>query len=120
MNNFSAIGRLVTEPETRMSQSGTLICTFRIAISRPFKNRDGEYESDFLNCFAYGKTAEFVEGHFNKGQKIGVVGRVQSSTYEKNGEKRHAVDIAVNMVDMVESKKRDSDPFAGYSETPFD
>lgn len=106
MNSFCGVGRLTRDPEVRYTQGTqpTAIARFSIAINRRFK-RDGEPEADFLNCVAFGKTAEIIEKYFSKGMAIGVTGRIQTGSYtNKDGVKVYTTDIYCETVEFVEKK----------------
>ena len=121
MNNFNGIGRLVVDPEYSV-HGGVEICRLRIAISRKHKDKTtGKYESDFFNCVAFGKLANLIKQHFSKGDRIGIVGRLQSGSYEKNGEKRYTVDIVIDTIDFIEKKAaKADDPFSGFERVDED
>lgn len=105
MNNVILIGRLTKDPEIRYANSGTEIARFTIAIDRRYK-KEGEQRSDFVNCLAFGKTAEVMDKWFSKGNKIAIVGRIQTDSYEnKEGQKVYTTDVIVENVDFIESKK---------------
>ena len=105
MNNFCGMGRLVRDPELRQSDNGTNICKFTVAINRDFKNQNGEYEADFINCVSFGKSAEFINKYFSKGSMIGITGRLQIRKWEKDGENRYATEIVVNSTSFAGEKK---------------
>ena len=110
MNKFIGMGRLTGEPTIIMSNSGSSIAKFTTALDRAFK-QEGQPTADFVNCVAFGKTAEFIEKYFTKGQRIGLVGRIQTGSYEKDGTKRYTTDIVVENVEFVESKNSsDNEP----------
>ena len=104
MNNVTLIGRMVADPEIKYSDGGTSIAKFRIAVDRQFK-KEGQPEADFISCNAFGKTAEFIEKYFHKGMKIGLVGRIQTGSYEKDGRTVYTTDIIADNVEFVESKQ---------------
>lgn len=96
MNNFSGIGRLGKDPELKTTNSGKDYCRFSLAIDRQFKNKDGERETDWLDCVAWGSTAKFIADYFAKGRTIGVFGSVQKRSWEgEDGQKRYATEIIV-------------------------
>ena len=85
------------------------IASFTIAVDRRFKTQDGQ-TADFIPCKAFKQTAEFVEKYFKQGNKIGVVGRIQTGSYtNKEGQKVYTTDVVVENVEFVESKQSDSD-----------
>ena len=107
MNKVEIVGRLTRDPEVRYSTGDTpsAIARFSVAVNRKFKNADGQYEADFLNCIAFGKAGEFIEKYFKKGMAIGVTGRIQTGSYtNKDGVKVYTTDIVVEESEFVESK----------------
>ena len=106
MNKVILMGRLAREPEVRYSQ-GTeplAIARYTLAVNRRFK-RQGEPEADFINCVAFGKTGEFAEKYFKKGQMVSVVGRLQVRSWEDNeGKKRWSTDVIVEEQYFAEGK----------------
>ncbi|MBJ6130602.1 single-stranded DNA-binding protein [Staphylococcus aureus] len=104
MNTVNLIGNLVADPELKGQNNN--VVNFAIAVQRPFKNKQtNEYETDFIRCAAFGKTAEIIANNFNKGNKIGVTGSIQTGSYENNqGQKVFTTDIAVNNITFVERK----------------
>lgn len=107
MNNVQLSGRLVKDPDVRWTTAGKQVCAFTIASQRPFKNANGEYDADFINCIAWEKTAELIGNHFSKGDSIMVPqGRIQVRSYDGNdGNKRWTTEIVVERVEFMESKK---------------
>ena len=88
MNTFIGMGRLTRDPEIKVTQSGTSVATFTLAIDRKFKDKRGERKCDFLNCVAWRNTAEFIGKYAKKGTKIAVTGEIQTRTYDdKDGRK---------------------------------
>jgi single-strand DNA-binding protein len=106
MNKAILMGRLTRDPEVRYSQTqpAMVIARFSIAVDRRFK-RDGEAETDFFNCTAFGKQGEFVEKYLKQGTKILVTGRIENNNYtNKDGQKIYRTDIKVEEVEFAESK----------------
>lgn len=95
MNNFCGIGRLTRDPEIRVSQGGMKVARYTLAINRDYK-REGEPDSDFISCITFGNRAEFAEKYLQKGRQIGVVGRIQTGSYEKDGRKIYTTDVVVD------------------------
>ena len=107
MNTVNLLGNLVADPELRGQNSN--VANFRIAVQRPFKNKQtNEYETDFITCVAFGKTAEIIANNFKKGNKIGVTGSIQTGSYEKDGQRVYTTDVAVNQVTFVERKNNNA------------
>lgn len=106
MNKVILMGRPVKEPEVRYSQ-GTeplAIARYTLAVNRRFK-RQGEPEADFINCVAFGKTGEFAEKYFKKGQLVAITGRLQVRSWDKDGERRYATEVIIEEQHFAESKK---------------
>ena len=107
MNKVELVGRLTRDPEVRYTQgeNASAIARFSIAVNRRFKNADGNYEADFINCVAFSKAAEFIEKYFKKGMAIGITGRIQTGSYtNKDGVKVYTTDVVVEESEFVESK----------------
>lgn len=107
MNKVQLVGRLTRDPEIRYSQgeNATATARFSVAVSRRFKNAEGNYDADFINCVAFGKTAEFLEKYFKKGMAIGLTGHIQTGSYtNKDGQKVYTTDVIVEETEFVESK----------------
>lgn len=106
LNKVILMGRLTRDPELRHTPSDAAVCSFSLAIDRGRKDANGERQTDFVDCVAWGRQAEFVNQWFTKGMMAIVVGRIQSRTWEdKNGNKRVSVVVNVDEVSFGESKK---------------
>jgi single-strand DNA-binding protein len=106
MNKIILSGRLVRDPEVRYSQGATpmAVAKFTLAVDRKFK-KDGEQSADFINCTAFGKTAEVIEKYVRQGTKIIVEGRWQTGSYtNKDGNKVYTNDCMVENIEFCESK----------------
>lgn len=104
MNKVELLGRLTKDPEVRFTPSNnTMVVSFSVAVNRRFKN-DGEQEADFINCIAWKKTAEFISKYFKKGAPICICGRIQTRSWDDNGQKRYATEVVVEEVDFAGSK----------------
>ena len=106
MNKVILMGRLTRDAEIRSSQGGTptTIARYTLAVDRRFK-RDGDQTADFINCIAFGKSAEFAEKYFHKGTKVVVTGRIQTGSYtNKDGQKVYTTDVVVEDQEFAESK----------------
>lgn len=105
MNNVSLVGRLTRDPEIKATNSGSSYARFSIAVDR----RGKDAGTDFINIVAFGKTSEFIERYFRKGQRIGINGRIQTGSYEgKDGKKVYTFDVIAENVEFVESKSASS------------
>lgn len=107
MNETILSGRLTADPDVRYitGQEPMAIATYTLAVQREFKNKDGKYDADFIRCKAFGKRGEFVEKYFHKGMKIMVRGRLQTGTYENDGQTHYTTDLIVDKHEFCESKK---------------
>ena len=110
LNKGILMGRLTRDPELRHTQSGTAVCSFTLAIDRDRKDANGEKQTDFIDCVAWGKQAEFVSQWFSKGAMAIAVGRIQSRKWQdQNGNNRTAIELNCEEVSFGETKKnRDS------------
>ena len=118
MNKVELVGRLTRDPEVRYTQgeNSSVIARFSVAVNRRFKNAEGNYDADFINCVAFGKSAEFIEKYFKKGMAIGLIGRLQTGSYtNKEGVKVYTTDVVVEEAEFVESKNSGA---ASNSNTP--
>lgn len=109
MNIIILTGRLTRDPELKFGQSGKAYSRFTLAVDRPMQKG----EADFINCVAFGKTAELIGEYLRKGRKAGVTGRLQMGKYEVNGEKRTSYDVVVDTIEFLESKNA-ADSMGGY------
>lgn len=115
LNHITVMGRLTKDPELRRLQSGTGVASFTIACERDFSGKDGEKETDFIDCVAWHKTAEFVDKYFSKGRMAVVSGRLGIRNYtDKDGNKRKASEVTVENIYFADSKKeeKEADPFS--------
>lgn len=102
LNSISLAGRLTADPELKTLSNGNAALNFCLAVQRDYKNANGEYDTDFINCCAFGKTAEFAAKYFNKGSFMILSGRLQIRKYTANdGTKRTAAEIIVNNITYV-------------------
>lgn len=107
MNKVILMGRLTREPEVRYSQGAepVAVARYTLAVNRRFKRKD-EPEADFIPCVAFGKSGEFAEKYFRKGQLVGVIGRLQVRSWEdKEGKKHWTTEVIVEEPYFAESKK---------------
>ena len=107
LNHITIMGRLTRDPELRYTQSQTPVASFTLAVDRDFGGRDGgEKQTDFIDVTAWRQTAEFVAKHFAKGQRVAIVGSIQTRSWEDNdGGKHKAVEIVADSVYFADAKK---------------
>ncbi len=117
MNKVILMGRLTRDPEIRYSQgdNATAVARYSLAVDRRFK-RDGEPSADFINCVAFGRSAEFAEKYLHQGTKIAITGRIQTGSYtNKDGQKVYTTDVVVEEQEFAESKSA-SESNGSYSQ----
>lgn len=111
MNLVVLTGRLVRDPELKYGQSGMAYCKFTLAVNRMRKDDP----ADFISCAAFGKTAELIGEYLRKGNNTGVQGRIQTSTFEVNGEKRYRTEVIVDRIEFLESRSSSTNSFESDS-----
>ena len=122
MNKIVITGRATANLELKQTASATSVAEFSVATKRAFKNANGEYDSDFFNCVAFGKSAETISRYVKKGDMIGIEGRLQTRSYtNKEGRKINVIEIIVENFEFLQTKKQEepatadtpteSDPF---------
>ncbi len=106
MNKVILVGRLTKDPEVKTTQSQIAFCSFTVAVDRKFKNASGERQADFINCVAWRQQAEFLGRYFQKGARVGIVGNLQSRSYDDtDGKKRYVTEVVVDELEFVESRR---------------
>lgn len=106
MNKIILTGRLTRDVEVRYMQneSSTAVARYSLAVPRKFK-QDNQPDCDFINCVAFGKSAEFADRYFRKGTKIAVTGRIQTGSYtNRDGVKVYTTDVVVEEQEFAENK----------------
>lgn len=111
MNKVILIGRLTKDPDLKFAAgSGTAVSRFTVAINRR-KKEDG---ADFINCVAFGKTAETISQHLVKGRQIAIIGHIQTGSYDtQDGTKRYTTDVIVESFEFIGSKGEGNSNFSG-------
>lgn len=103
-NRAILVGRLTADPELRQTPNGISVCSFSIAVDRPF-SKGGEKQTDFIDIVAWRQLAEFVSRYFSKGRALLVEGSIQVRSYtDKNGQNRRAWEVVADNIRFVESK----------------
>lgn len=105
INRVILVGRLTRDPELRYLPNGTPVCTFTLAVNRPFTNQQGEREADFINVVVWRKTAENAANFLRKGNLAGVDGRLQTRSYEgQDGKRVYVTEVVADSVQFLEPK----------------
>lgn len=120
MNHVSIIGRLTKDPNLQFSQNGVAIVDFTVAVNRPFKSQQtGEREADFIRCKTFKERAEMIANNFRQGDEIALEGRIQTGSYEKDGQRVFTTDVIVEQVTFTYGKKKDGAPASESFPDPF-
>jgi single stranded DNA-binding protein (ssb) len=122
VNKAILLGHLGRDPEMKISQSGTSVCRFSLAVSEKYNNQQ---QTEWFNCVSFGKLAEIVDQYLSKGSQAYIEGRIQTRKYQaKDGSDRYSTDVIVNNLVMLGNNRgqggkpspaqpTDDDPFAG-------
>ena len=110
MNKVILMGRLVKNPEVRQDASGAIsMARYTLAVDRVRTKKDEDPGADFINCVAFGKSAEFAKNYLRKGTKLVIEGRIQTGSYtNKNGQKVYTTDVVTDRQEIAESKAASS------------
>lgn len=127
MNTVQLIGRLTRDPQVTYKEDRSVaFARFSIAIDRG-KDRNGEDRgADFPSVVAFGKTAELVDKYVHKGKLVGITGRIQTGSYEKDGQKVYTTDVVADRVEFLskdegQSRNVDDEPAtAGFTQMDLD
>ena len=101
INQTVLTGRITRDLELKYTGTDTAVLNFSIAVERPFKNAQGERETDFIDIVAWRATAENISKYFKKGDGIGIIGRIQTRNYENNeGRKVYVTEVVADNFDF--------------------
>lgn len=107
LNQVVLVGRLVKNPELVETEKNKKLSRVTIAIPRSFKNMDGEYETDFINCIMWDSVAKSTVEYCKKGDIVGIKGRIQSNVVENDNEKKYYFDVIAERVTFLSNKKEE-------------
>lgn len=117
MNKCILVGNLTKDPELTTTSNGVAVCRFAIAVSRRYANADGERETDFLNIVVWRNLGENCHKFLKKGSKVGVVGNIQSRSYDaQDGSKRYVTEIVAEEVEFLSTRQSEDQPKASNEE----
>ena len=118
MNKVILMGRLTRDPEVRYTQTNnTLVASFSLAVNRRFVAQGQERQADFINIVAWSKLGEFCSKYFKKGQQVGVIGRIQTRTWDdEQGNKRYITEVVAEEAYFADSKREEG---AGSFDSTF-
>ncbi len=105
LNQVVVVGRLTRDISVNKAESGVKVATISLAIPRTFKNADGSYDTDFIDCVAFDLVSENTSSYCSKGDIVGVKGRLQSRIVEKDNKKEYLMDFVAEKVTFLSSNK---------------
>lgn len=109
LNQIILVGRLTRDITVNKSENGVKVATISIAVPRSFKNVEGVYDTDFIDCVAFDLVAENTSEYCNKGDIVGIKGRVQSNVVEKDDKKENKLEIICEKITFLSSKPKEED-----------
>ena len=109
LNQTVLVGRLVREPELLESDNGNKVANITLAVPRNYKNVNGEYDTDFINCVLWKGVAENTVEYCKKGDLVGIKGRIQTRSYENDEEVKYVTEIVAEKVTFLSSKKQEAE-----------
>ena len=114
-NQVILMGNLTRDPELRAIPSGQNVCSFSLALNRSFKGADGEWQeaTDYVDIVAWGPLGERIAQYLTKGSRCLVQGRIQSRSWEQDGQKRSKVEVNANDVTFLDSRNAGADAEGG-------
>ena len=118
INNVTVVGRLTKAVDLRYTSNGTAYASFTLATDRPFKNQNGERETDFINCVMWRKPAENLANYTKKGSLIGIEGRIQTRNYDnQQGQRVYVTEVLAEKFSFLENAKKDDNGVLNNSGT---
>jgi len=106
LNQVTLMGNLTRDPELRQTPSGQQVCSFSLALNRSYKDQSGEWQeaTDYVDVVAWGPLGERVAQYLKRGSRTLVQGRIQSRSWEQEGQKRSKVEVLANDVTFLDSR----------------
>ena len=119
MNKVILMGRLTRDPEVRYTQTNnTLVASFSLAVNRRFARPGEERQADFVNIVAWSKTGEFCSKYFKKGQQVGIIGRLQTRTWDDDqGQKHYVTEVVAEEAYFADSRRDGEGAGANFENT---
>lgn len=109
MNKVILCGRFTRDPESRMTSASMEVSRFSLACPSDFVNKDGQRETEFINCVAFGRTAQTLNKYCTKGSMILAQGRIRNSSYDaQDGTKRYVTEVVADNFEFLSSKNSGS------------
>ena len=120
MNKVILMGRLTRDPEVRYTQTNnTLVASFSLAVNRRFVRQGEERQADFINIVAWSRLGEFCSKYFKKGQQVGIIGRIQTRTWDDDQGTKHYVTEVVAEEAYFADSRRDGETAGSTFENTF-
>src|SRR4051812_7673636 len=116
VNQVILMGNLTRDPELRNTPNGQSVCSFSLALNRSYKDASGEWQeaTDYIDVTAWGPLGERVSQYLTKGRRCLVQGRLQSRSWEQDGQKRNKVEVLANDVTFLDSRGGEGGESSGY------
>lgn len=120
LNQVTLMGNLTRDPELRQTPTGQNVTSFSLALNRAYKDASGEWQevTDYVDIVCWGPLAERVAQYLSKGRRCLVQGRLQSRSWEQDGQKRNKVEVLANDVTFLDSRGGGSDNDGGNASAP--
>lgn len=109
LNQIVLVGRLTDDPKLAETDTGKKKTIINLAVARPFKNSEGVYETDFIRCILWNGIADNAKEYTKKGDIVGIKGRLQTSTYEENGERKYMTEVIAERLSFITSYKKEEE-----------
>lgn len=106
LNQVVLVGRLTRDLEVRETENGTKVSNITLAVPRSYKNKEGVYDTDFIDVTLWNADGEKVAKYCKKGDMVGVKARLQADTYEKDGKKKYALNVVADKIAFLSSKNK--------------
>lgn len=111
LNQVTLVGRLTKDPELRYTPEGKAVSNVTLAVTRNFKNAEGEYGTDFVNCTLWNRIAENTTNFCRRGSVVGITGRIQTRRYDDSeGKRRYVTEVVVETVNFMDRKPLKKNP----------
>lgn len=121
MNKILLTGRLTSKPELKSTTNGKLVTDITIAVNRSYKNTEGKYDADFINCMVWNNAAEILSKYCDKGSKLLVEGEIRVDNYkDKDNNTRYKTYILVNRIELLDSSKKKEDTSKEEENDPYE
>ena len=118
LNQVTLMGNLTRDPELRQTPNGQNVCSFSLALNRSYKDQSGEWQeaTDYVDIVAWGPLAERVTQYMSKGRRCLVQGRIQSRSWEQDGQKRNKVEVLASDVTFLDNRSAEGSSEGGQAE----